>query len=219
MKNVKHINRQELIEMLKDPKTYAKGCTLMGYDALTQEALTGGKKNLMQGRVSKVHTHFLAMVFNNAIKNSYEAMVNKRLGEEGKESNFEAGQLPWGTKIKDTACIENKGSYYLQTIQFQTAEKLDQFCENVGITFSAEDKELLEAMSQKVVGYKTPFGRIDYLLDNQLIDKSEIEGLKESTSEGKQGGLGENFKVIVRTFKVESLKRLTFGGTTYIIVD
>jgi hypothetical protein len=219
MKNVKHINRNELVEMLKDPKTYAKGCTLMGYDALTQETLTGGKKNLMQGRVSKLHTHFLSMVFNNAVKNSYESMVNKRLSEEGKEVGFEAGALPWGTKIENTACIEHKGSYYLQTIQFQTAEKLNDFCENVGITFTDKDSELLEVMKQKVVGYKTPFGKIDYLLDNQLIEKEKIEGLKESTSNGNQGGLSDNYKVIVRSFKVESLKRLTFNGTTYIIVD
>ena len=219
MKNVKHINRNEAIAMLKDPKTYAKGCTLIGYDALTQETLSGGKKNPMQGRVSKLHTHFLAMVFSNAVKNSYEVMVNKRRKEEGLEGVFEAGKLTWGTKIENTACIEHKGNYYLQTIQFQTAEKLNEFCENVGITFTDKDSELLEAMKQKVVGYKTPFGRIDYLLDNQLIEKEKIEGLKESTSNGKQGGLSENYKVIVRSFKVESLKRLTFNGTTYIIVD
>ena len=52
MKNVKYVNRGEFVEMVKNPKFYS-GCNLMGYDALTEEKLTGGKKNPMQGRVRK----------------------------------------------------------------------------------------------------------------------------------------------------------------------
>jgi len=218
MKNVKYVNRGEFVEMVKDPKFYS-GCNLMGYDALTEEKLTGGKKNPMQGRVRKIHSRFLSMVFDNKVKNSYEAMVNRRLEQMGEEPTFSAGSLPWGTKIEGTACIEHKGNYYLQTIQFQTAEKLDEFCERTGIKFSEKDEELLSLMKEKVAGYQTPFGSVEYLLDNEVIDKSEIEGLPTKKTEGKQGGLSDNFKVIVRAFKIESLKRATIGGTTYMIVD
>jgi len=203
--------------MAINPKFHTSN--LMGYDALTEEGLTGGKKNPMQGRVRKIHTGFLSMVFTNKMKNSYEAMVNKRLAEEGKEADFVAGKLTWGTRVEGTPIIEHKGNHYIQTVQFQTAEKLDEFCKNTGIEFSGKDKELLDLMNEKVVGYKTPYGKLDYLLDNEIIDKSEIEGLKVVKTEGKQGGLSKDFKVVVRTFKIESLKRATIGGVTYMIVD
>lgn len=59
-------------------------------------------------------------------------------------------------------------------------------------------------------------GKSVYLLDGQPIDKSEIVGLKESNmSEESQAGLDD--KVIIRTFKLDSIKRLKIGDREYII--
>ena len=55
-------------------------------------------------------------------------------------------------------------------------------------------------------------GVISYELDGAPIDKSAIIGLKSSTS-GEQGGL-EN-KVIIRTFKAESITALRIDGVEY----
>lgn len=56
-------------------------------------------------------------------------------------------------------------------------------------------------------------GRTSYTLDGQPIDKDSIEGLKDSPVEGTQGGL--NDKVIIRTFKLDSIDRLKVGGQEY----
>ena len=50
---------------------------------------------------------------------------------------------------------------------------------------------------------------VSYLLDNEPIAKSDIEGLKVKKIEGKQGGL--NDKVIIRTYKLESIEKLRMG--------
>jgi len=60
-------------------------------------------------------------------------------------------------------------------------------------------------------------GRSSYTLDGQPIDKADIQGLNDSTPEGEQGSL--NDKVIIRTFKVDSIDRLRVGGTEYARED
>jgi len=57
-------------------------------------------------------------------------------------------------------------------------------------------------------------GKVSYTLDGQAIDKADVEGLKVTPPSGKQGGLSD--KVIIRTFKVESISRLKVGGAVYL---
>lgn len=57
-------------------------------------------------------------------------------------------------------------------------------------------------------------GKTSYTLDGKAIDKADIEGLKVTPTNGKQGGLDD--AVIIRTFKVESIDRLKVGGTVYL---
>ena len=52
--------------------------------------------------------------------------------------------------------------------------------------------------------------KVSYLLDGDPIDKDLIEGLKVKASEGEQGGLDN--KVIIRTYKLESLTGLKWGA-------
>jgi hypothetical protein len=54
-------------------------------------------------------------------------------------------------------------------------------------------------------------GETHYELDGKKIEASKIEGLKYSP-ESAQGGLSENSKVIIRSFKLESLLRVSING-------
>jgi len=51
--------------------------------------------------------------------------------------------------------------------------------------------------------------QVSYLLDGKPIEKNQIEGLKEKQEEGEQGGL--NNKVIIRTYKLDSITALKMG--------
>ena len=60
-------------------------------------------------------------------------------------------------------------------------------------------------------------GQTSYTLDGQPIDKDSIEGLNDKPTESKQGGLDNN--VIVRTFKLDSVTRLSIGDKEYTAKD
>lgn len=212
------ISRQELATILKDEKNY-RGCSFVGIDMLTTVKLTGGKKNPMQGRVQKIHTDFVVMLFSNKNRSAYGSMVNRRLEQENKEGNFEPSSLPWGVRTKNTAHIENKGTDYVQTIYVQKAVNMLELATQMGVELNDNDAELVQAMKDRVVEYKTKNGSVSYLLDGQPIAKEDIEGLPTSKNNGKQGGLSDSMKVIVRSPKLESITRITMNGIRYTIED
>lgn len=57
-------------------------------------------------------------------------------------------------------------------------------------------------------------GTIRYFLDGNQIDKDAIIGLASSQEEGEQGGLSN--KVIIRTYNVANIKRITIDKQRYI---
>ena len=57
-------------------------------------------------------------------------------------------------------------------------------------------------------------GTVSYTLDHELTEKSKIIGL-EAKEEGEQGGLDN--KVIIRTYKMASIVRITLDKETYLI--
>jgi len=59
-------------------------------------------------------------------------------------------------------------------------------------------------------------GNVSYLYNSKPIKKDLIEGLPVK-KEGTQGGLED--KVIIRTYKIASLSRVTINKETYLIVD
>ena len=59
-------------------------------------------------------------------------------------------------------------------------------------------------------------GHVTYLLDGKETAKEKIEGLNEK-EEGEQGGLED--KVIIRSFKMDSIARITLNKSTRIIED
>jgi hypothetical protein len=58
-------------------------------------------------------------------------------------------------------------------------------------------------------------GKTSYTLDGQPIDRNDIEGFEwpHEKEEGKQGGLDD--KVIIRTFKLDSVDRIKIGDKQY----
>lgn len=97
------------------------GSSFVGIDTLTEVKLLGGKKNPHQGRVTKRMVGAQVMVFQNKNINGYEAMIERRLIQEGKDpTSFELGERAWGTRIPNMPIIEHfkDGStgYYLEVI-------------------------------------------------------------------------------------------------------
>jgi len=58
-------------------------------------------------------------------------------------------------------------------------------------------------------------GDSQYLLDGKPINKDDIEGLPEERDSGGQGGL-EN-KVIIRTFKLSSIRKVRIDGAEHTV--
>lgn len=97
------------------------GASFIGLDTLTDVKLTGGKKNPMQGRVTKRMIGANVMAFANKNVNGYEAMIQRRLAAEGKDpATFKVGERAWGTRVPNMPIIEHQKDgdtkYYLEVI-------------------------------------------------------------------------------------------------------
>ena len=93
------------------------GGTFVRMDTLTQVKLKGGRKNPMQGRVLKRMMGAQVMCFSNQNGSAYEAMVTRRLEQEGKDpSSFTLSPRAWGTRIAGTPFVEHNGQHYLEVI-------------------------------------------------------------------------------------------------------
>jgi len=92
------------------------GGTFISINTNTDVKLTGGKKNPQQGLVTKVTEGLNVMVFQNKKTHAYENMVNKRLGQEGKSTEFEVGPRKWGARMEGMPFVEHNGEHYLEVI-------------------------------------------------------------------------------------------------------
>ena len=93
------------------------GASFVGIDTHVDVPLLGGKKNPMQGRVTKRMTGATVMSFQNKNFSAYEAMVHRRLEAEGKNpAAFVLSERAWGTRVPNMPIVEHKGNYYLEVI-------------------------------------------------------------------------------------------------------
>lgn len=151
-----------------------QGSSIASINTETVEELTGGKKNPMQGRVTKRTEGGKVMFFTNTNSNAYNNMVKRRLEAEGKNAaDFTLGKRVWGKRVPETPFIQHNDKLYVEVV-YLAAPKV-----------------------------------VNYFLDGVAIAKEAIQGLKESKTEGQQGGL-EN-KVVIRTFKLENIKQVKMG--------
>jgi len=97
------------------------GASFISLDTVTDVKLTGGRKNPMQGRVTKRVTGSSVMVFTNKNSNGYANMVERRLMQEGKDpQSFQLGQRQWGTRIENEPFVRHEKDgqlkFYLEVI-------------------------------------------------------------------------------------------------------
>lgn len=97
------------------------GASFIGMDTLTEVKLLGGKKNPMQGQITKQMTGASVMAFQNKTINGYEAMIQRRLVAEGKDpATFVLGERAWGVRIPNLPIVEHTKdevtTYYLEVI-------------------------------------------------------------------------------------------------------
>lgn len=203
------------------------GSSFIGLDTQISVTLKGGKKNPMQGRVTKRTTGSRVMVFQNKLINGYEAMVHRRLAEqlrnEAAEKAAQAKDL-LAHSLTEEQLTELAGTIdsFLEKAEHLTKAKElfklsprkwgtripnEPIIEHTPAN-SPHKKHYLEVIFMKA-------GQSEYFLDGQPIAKEDIEGLEEpKVSPTAQGGL-EN-QVVVRTYDVDSIVKLRFGGTEYV---
>jgi hypothetical protein len=97
------------------------GASFLGMDTLTPVKLTGGKKNPMQGRVTKSVIGAQVIVYGNESYNGYISMIKNRLIAEGKEpEDYTPGVRPWGQRIPNMPIVEHtkddSTKYYLEAV-------------------------------------------------------------------------------------------------------
>lgn len=103
-------------EVVKTVIDSIHGTKFASIDTTTAVTLLGGKKNPMQGRVTKKTTGSTVILAVSA-ENVYANMVKKRLVEEGKDfTEFELKPRAWGVRDGDTCFIDHKGKKYLECI-------------------------------------------------------------------------------------------------------
>jgi len=115
------------IEQAKEIFANVNGSSFIGLDSLTQVPLFGGKRNPMQGRVTKLMTGANVMVFQNKHSSSYGDMVQRRLEREGKDpATFQLSPRAWGERIPETPFIQHEKDgemhYYLEVIFLRAGE-------------------------------------------------------------------------------------------------
>jgi hypothetical protein len=100
------ISRSQFVEFVRN----LKGCQFVNIMALT-DADMYLRNNPYRGRVQKFTITPMQFGYD------YETAVNNRLAREGKEANFTADKLPWGSwgeGMKNKIIVHND-NYYLRT--------------------------------------------------------------------------------------------------------
>ena len=133
------------LEQIEELLSSFQGSTFASLDTITNVALKGGKKNEMQGRVTKRTSNNQVMLFTNEKSNGYENMVKRRLVAEGKDpESFTVGPLPWGERVPNTPLIKHKDRYYIQMI-FNKSGNSNYFLDNRAI-----DKADITGLEERV---------------------------------------------------------------------
>ena len=162
------------------------GGTFVGIDTETVVKLPGGRSNPYQGRLTKRMLNANVMVFGNTNSNAYENMVKRRLEKEGQDpEQFKLGKRAWGQRIDGTAFVEHKGEHYVEVI-FMRAGAVEYLLD--GQPFDLVDP---------------PLGKANWL------DIPEVK-----LNPNGQGGLSEENRVVIRTFKLDSILAVRINGET-----
>jgi hypothetical protein len=129
---------------LKKEIEKVKGTTFCGLTTLTAVTLKGGKKNEMQGRVTKKMEDANVMLFSNTEDPGYVSIVRKRMIAEGKDPDtFTPKPRAWGQRMGNSPFIEHKDKHYLECF-FVSKGKVTYYLDNEEIP-----KEKIEGLDEK----------------------------------------------------------------------
>lgn len=101
--------------------------------------LKGGKSNPHQGRIQKITTGAIGILYTSG--KGYFEKVNEGLIAEDKAPDFEPKPRAWGVRVEGTPLIEHKENFYLDVI-FESPGETQYFLE--GEKIEREDIEGLE---------------------------------------------------------------------------
>jgi hypothetical protein len=160
---------------LFDAVSTISGNTFVGMDMVSSVKLKGGKANPHQGRVQKRISGATLQLFQNKTVNGYEAMVKRRLVEEGKSADsFQLGERAWGKRIENTPIVEHtkddETKYYLEGI-FQNSGKVEYLLD--GAPIAAEEIQGLEPKAPS-----TGQGGLENQVAVRTIDSQNIAELR-----------------------------------------
>jgi hypothetical protein len=146
-------------DAVKDILNKVNGATFAGIDTVTQVKLKGGKKNPLQGRVTKKTQGSTVMLFTNKNSNSYSNMVKRRLEQEGKDvESFELKPRAWGQRIENSPFVEHKEKKYLECIFIKGGKSV----------YMIDDKEA-DVVSIEGLDITKPSAESQGGLDNKVV--------------------------------------------------
>lgn len=217
---------------VKDVLDKLRGVSFIGLDIETLVKLKGGKKNPMQGRVTKRVVGSTVLVAQNKNTNTYQNMVRNRLVNQYLDEAMDKAATAKGALV-----------------DILSAAELDELSVKIETALEAGNDERREAaeeafnVSARKWGERvpnTPFikhvkagdvhanyyldtiwlraGTVEFFLDGNPINEADIEGYeKPEVKEGAnvQGGLKAENQVIVRSIGLDSVLRIKTGGTDY----
>jgi hypothetical protein len=168
-----------------------KGTTFVRLETETiPEMRKGGNPFLDRIKVRQTHNILLGA--------NYEDMVNRVREKEGKVPDFQAGNLKWGTHIPDTPFI------------FHTPKKsgvltLYLMC---NVRHSRTKRYYLKGVLST-----DPFT----LVRRKNLRAQIMSFMRYPYSSAPHQGVEEKHEVIIRTFKLESLRSMRFNRRLYLI--
>lgn len=131
--------------------TAFNGAAFANLTTLTALPLKGGKKNPLQGRVTKLSENANVMLFTSGA--GYQNRVNKLLREERGENapTFESQPLKWGKRVQDTPVIvhtkDGELRFYLQVLFLNAPKNVSLFVD--GRPATPEEVEAIRATENK----------------------------------------------------------------------
>ena len=115
-----------LAQKIVNSLTQLNGCAIGSITAVTNVTLKGGKKNPLQGEVTKHAKDANVMFFCNSKSNGYQNMVKRRLEGEGKApESFKLSKRVWGERLADTPFVTHKGQLYVEVIFLRPPTKVE----------------------------------------------------------------------------------------------
>jgi hypothetical protein len=162
-----------------------KGCQFVNVMALT-DADMYLRNNPFKGRVQKFTITPMQFGYD------YETAVNNRLAREGKEANFSADKLPWGSWVSGlrNKVIAHKEMYYLRTYCVRGAKPRTYYLLDGHLASTEEYAEFSQF-------FKAP----------------------STSAKQEDAGLAEEYQVKPRDYKFKSIVAISINHTRVLLVD